>query len=144
MPTGIPWLDEIVENSGLPKMADFDGARLIYNHVACDCVKAHTFRRYAIPYKLVGRSRRYVVDDIIAFARKRLEEAPRRIPPQRPRKKRLRRTVAQPPAVTTARPAIQSGRSQICVLKTQEARQGLTGSKRIGPRPNLSATTDGL
>jgi hypothetical protein len=87
MPTGIPWLDEIVENSGLPKMADFEGARLIYNHVACDHVKAHTFRRYAIPYKLVGRTRRYLVTDVVAYAKKRVEEAPRRIPPQRgPRK----------------------------------------------------------
>jgi hypothetical protein len=86
MPTGIPWLDEIVENSGLPKMADFEGARLIYNHVACDSVSAHTFRRYAIPYKLVGRTRRYVVDDIIAYAHKRLVEAPLRKPA--PRRKR--------------------------------------------------------
>jgi hypothetical protein len=45
MPTGIPWLDEIVENSGLPKMADFEAARLIYNHVACDNVSPPTFRR---------------------------------------------------------------------------------------------------
>ena len=86
MPTGIPWLDEIVEHSGLPKMADFEGARLIYNHVACDSISPHTFRRYAIRYKLVGRSRRYIVDDIVAFARKRLEEAPVRKPSQRRRK----------------------------------------------------------
>jgi hypothetical protein len=92
MPTGIPWLDEIVENSGLPKMADFEGARLIYNHVACDCVKAHTFRRFAIPYKLVGRSRRYVLDDIVDFAKRRISEAPVRKPA--PRRKRANASIA--------------------------------------------------
>jgi hypothetical protein len=94
MPTGIPWLDEIVESSGLPKMADFEAARLIYNHVACDNISPHTFRRYDIRYKLVGRTRRYVVDDITAFARKRLKEAPERTPPQRRRK----------PAITAPHP----------------------------------------
>jgi hypothetical protein len=86
MPTGISWLDEIVENSGLPKMADFEAARLIYNHVACDNVSPHTFRRYDIYYKLVGRTRRYLVSDVVAFAKQRVEQAPRRKPPQRRRK----------------------------------------------------------
>jgi hypothetical protein len=86
MPTGIPWLDEIVENSGLPKMADFEAARLIYNHVACDCVKSHTFRRFPIPYRLVGRTRRYEVDHVVAFAKRRIGEAPIRKPAPRRRK----------------------------------------------------------
>jgi hypothetical protein len=83
MPTGISWVDAAVERANLPPMADLEGGLLIYNQVACDNISAHTFRRYAIPYKLVGRSRRYVVDDIIAFARKRLEEAPLRKPASR-------------------------------------------------------------
>ena len=86
MPTGIPWLDEIVENSGLPKMADFEAARLIYNHVACDSVSPHTFRRYDIYYKLIGRTRRYLISDVVAFAKQRIEQAPSRKPPPRRRK----------------------------------------------------------
>jgi hypothetical protein len=83
MPTGIPWLDEIVESAGLPKMADFEAARLIYNHVACDSVSANTFRRYVVPYKLVGRTRRYLVEDVVAFAKRRVSEAPVRKPAPR-------------------------------------------------------------
>ena len=88
MPTGISWVDAAVERANLPPMADLEGGLLIYNQVACDSVSAHTFRRYDISYKLVGRSRRYFVDDIIAFARQRIADAPRRTPPQRPRRKR--------------------------------------------------------
>ena len=87
MPTGISWVDAAVERANLPPMADLEGGLLIYNQVACDGVSVHTFRRYAIPYKLIGRSRRYIVDDIIAFARQRLEEAPVRRPPQRAHRK---------------------------------------------------------
>jgi hypothetical protein len=39
---------------------------------------------------LIGRTRRYVVDDIIAFARKRLEEAQVRTPTPRPLGRRKR------------------------------------------------------
>jgi hypothetical protein len=77
-------LDKLVKDAGLPHMADLEGALEIYNEVACDSVSVHTLKRYPIPYKLIGRSRRYVVDDIIAFARARFK-VPVRIPPQRPR-----------------------------------------------------------
>jgi hypothetical protein len=83
MSTGISWVDSAVARADLPPMADLEGGLLIYNQVACDSVSAHTFRRYAIPYKLIGRSRRYTVDDIISFARKRFDEAPLRRPSQR-------------------------------------------------------------
>jgi hypothetical protein len=79
----IPWVDAAVERAGLPPMADLEGGLLIYNSIACDSVGVHAFKRYHIPYKIIGRSRRYVVDDIIAFAKKRLEEAPVRMPPPR-------------------------------------------------------------
>jgi hypothetical protein len=83
MPTDIPWIDAAVERSGLPPMADLEGGMEIYNAVACDSVSVHTFRRYPIRYKIIGRARRYIVDDIIAFAKKRLEEAPVRKPAPR-------------------------------------------------------------
>jgi hypothetical protein len=84
MPINIPWIDAAVERSGLSPMADLEGGLEIYNAIACDSVSVHTFKRYPIPYKIIGRSRRYIVDDIIAFARKRLEEAPVRTPATRP------------------------------------------------------------
>jgi hypothetical protein len=40
---------------------------------------------------LVGRERRYRIDDIIAFARKQLEEAPVRMPAPRPRGRLFRK-----------------------------------------------------
>jgi hypothetical protein len=92
MTTDIPWVTAAVERSGLPAMADLEGALLIYNGVACDSIGVHAFKRYPIPYKLIGRARRYVVDDIIAFARKRLEEAPVRTPP--PSRRYVRRKPA--------------------------------------------------
>jgi hypothetical protein len=98
MPTGVSWVDAALERAGLPPMADLEGGLLIYNNVACDSVSVHTFRRYPIPYKLIGRTRRYVVDDIIAFARKRLAEAPVRKPAPRPRGRR------KPIEATTANP----------------------------------------
>jgi hypothetical protein len=78
-------LDKLVKDAGLPQMADLEGALEIYNEAACDSVSVHTFKRYPISYKLIGRSRRYFVDDIIAFARKRFEQAPVRKPTPRPR-----------------------------------------------------------
>jgi hypothetical protein len=78
-------LDKLVKDAGLPQMADLEGALEIYNEVACDSISVHTFRRYPIRYKIVGRSRRYLVSDVLDFARKRLEAAPVRVPPQRPR-----------------------------------------------------------
>jgi hypothetical protein len=92
MPTDISWIDAAVERSGLPPMADLEGGLEIYNAVACDSVSVHTFKRYAIPYKLIGRSRRYIVDDIIAFAKKRLAEAPVRTPTARKRAESNRET----------------------------------------------------
>jgi hypothetical protein len=96
VPTEIPWIDAAVERSGLPPMADLEGGLMIYNQVACDSVGVHTFRRYDIPYKRIGRTRRYVVDDIIAFARKRFEEAPVLRPAERRpwRRKNISNTTA--------------------------------------------------
>jgi hypothetical protein len=83
MPTGIPWLDEIVENSGIPRMADFEAARLIYNQLTGDCLSPTTFRRLQLPYRLVGRTRRYEVPHVVEAAQKRIREAPLRKPAPR-------------------------------------------------------------
>jgi hypothetical protein len=84
--TASNWLGEIVERANLPQLTDLGGALIVYNNLTCSGASVHTFRRFPIGYVIVGRERRYRVDDVIAYARKRLEEAPLRKPPQRRRK----------------------------------------------------------
>ena len=86
MKTASNWLGEIVERANLPQLTDLGGALIVYNNLTCSGASPHTFRRFPIGYVIVGRERRYRVDDVIAYARKRLEEAPLRKPPQRRRK----------------------------------------------------------
>ena len=83
MKTASNWLGEIVERANLPQLTDLGGALIVYNNLTCSGASVHTFRRFPIGYVIVGRERRYRVDDVIAYARKRLEEAPLRKPPQR-------------------------------------------------------------
>jgi hypothetical protein len=77
------WIDAIVKRANLPQLTDLGGALIVYNNLTCSGSSIHTFRRFPIAYVLVGRERRYKVDDIIAFAKKRLAEAPVRMPPPR-------------------------------------------------------------
>jgi hypothetical protein len=84
--TASNWLGEIVERANLPQLTDLGGALIVYNNLTCSGASVHTFRRFPIGYVIVGRERRYRVDDVIAYARKRLDEAPLRKPPQRRRK----------------------------------------------------------
>lgn len=86
MKTASNWLGEIVERANLPQLTDLGGALIVYNNLTCSGASVHTFRRFPIGYVIVGRERRYRVDDVIAYARKRLDEAPLRKPPQRRRK----------------------------------------------------------
>jgi hypothetical protein len=77
------WLDAIAERANLPQLTDLGGALIVYNNLTCSGDSVHTFRRRPIPYVMVGRERRYKVDDVIDFARKRLGEAPVRMPAPR-------------------------------------------------------------
>jgi hypothetical protein len=79
----IPWLDEIVENSGAPRMADFEGARLIYNRITGGAMGATAFRRLPISYRLFHRTRRYEVLHVVEAAQRRIAEAPLRKPAPR-------------------------------------------------------------
>ena len=88
MPTEISWLDKIVEEAGVPAAADLEGAVMIHNEVSGDSLSPHTYRRRPVPYIILGRSRRYNVGDVVAYAKRCVAEAPVRIPPQRPRRKR--------------------------------------------------------
>jgi hypothetical protein len=99
--TNIPFIDNLIKESGVPASVDLGGAVTIYNAVSGDLLSPVTFSRKGVPYFLLGRSRRYFVRDVVAYAKKVVELAPRRIPPQTPRKKRTRPATiqAQPVAV---------------------------------------------
>jgi hypothetical protein len=88
MSSEIPWLDKIVKEAGV-SAADLEGAVMIHNEVSGDNLSTHTYRRRPVPYIILGRSRRYNVRDVVAYAKRCVEEAPVRIPPQRPRRKRV-------------------------------------------------------
>ena len=92
------WLDGIIKQANLPQLTDLGGAVIVYNHLTCSGVSEHTFRRFDIPYRKVGRERRYRVDHVIAYAREELKK-PERRPPQTPRKRRVRAAVT-PPTIT--------------------------------------------
>ena len=95
------WLDAITEGADFPQLTDIGGALIVFNNLTCSDASEHTFRRFPIPYQLLGRERRYRVEDVVAYARRCLEEAPVRIPPQRPRRKRIR---LAPPGPTRSPP----------------------------------------
>jgi hypothetical protein len=92
----LSWFDRLREDSGVPASLDLDGATLAHNAVSGDNLSQHTYRRRPVPYIILGRSRRYNVRDVVAYAKRCVEEAPVRIPPQRPRGKRVRPATPDP------------------------------------------------
>jgi hypothetical protein len=86
----LDWLDRLRAEANVPERVDLDNAALIHNNVSDDDVSPITYSRWPIPYIILGRERRYLVSDVVAYAKQRVEQAPRRNPPQRPRKKRVR------------------------------------------------------
>jgi hypothetical protein len=96
----LDWLDQLRKESGVPETLNTEDAVLVHFNVCDEQVSVHTYRRWPLEYFVLGRERRYYLTDVVAFAKKRFEEAAavRRAPPDRPRKKRIRRAVAQPPA----------------------------------------------
>ena len=86
----LDWLDRLRAEANVPERVDLENAVLIHNNVCDDDVSPTTYRRWPVYYKLLGRERRYLVSDVVVYAKLRIEQAPRRIPPQTPRKKRVR------------------------------------------------------
>jgi hypothetical protein len=82
-PKHLGWIDAIAARANLPQLTDLGGALIVYNNLTCSGASLHTFRRFPIGYVIVGRERRYRVDDVIAFARQQLAEAPVRKPAAR-------------------------------------------------------------
>jgi hypothetical protein len=91
--TGYRALDEIVEQANLQKRCDRPFGALLYGRVQGRPISEHTFRRLPIPYKKVGRSASYLVDDIIAAAEKEIADAVPFTPKERPARPRRRPTV---------------------------------------------------
>ena len=82
-PKHLGWIDAIAARANLPQLTDLGGALIVYNNLTCSGASLHTFRRFPIGYVIVGRERRYRVDDVIALARQQLAEAPVRKPAAR-------------------------------------------------------------
>ena len=93
--TGIAWLDDLIEKAGVPASVDLEGATEAHNAVSGDNLAPETYRRKPVPYRIQGRSRRYNIRDVVEYARRCVEEAPVRVPPQRPRPKRVRIAAGQ-------------------------------------------------
>ena len=63
----------------LPPTVDTEGACKIIEELEGQRPAEETVRRWPIPYRLIGRVRRYEVDDVIAHARQRFKQAPIRV-----------------------------------------------------------------
>ncbi len=78
MNTSPPWGD-IIAAAGLPPTTDTKGVCDIIEAIEGDRPSEDTVRRWDDPeYRLRGRKRTYEVDDVIAKARARFEQAPMR------------------------------------------------------------------
>jgi hypothetical protein len=88
----LDWLDQLRKDSGVPESLDLADAVLVHNNIADEDITPTTYRRWPVEYFMMGRERRYFVTTVVAYAKKRFEEAAelRRVPPQTPRKKRVR------------------------------------------------------
>jgi hypothetical protein len=89
VPLSPGWIDAITQRANLPQLTDIGGGLIVFNNCTCSDYSLHAFRRFPIPYQMFGRERRYKVEDVVAYARRRLDEAPVRTPAPRPRPKRI-------------------------------------------------------
>ena len=77
MSTSPQWRDKIA--AVVPATVDTAGACKIVGEIEGREPSKETLRRWPIRYRLPGRIRVYEVDDVIAHARKRFEQAPVRV-----------------------------------------------------------------
>jgi hypothetical protein len=74
MATGIIWLDRIVEQADFPQTVDREGAALVLGQLLGFTPSKHTVRSWDIPYRVVGKHSRYLVSDLVEYARARLKQ----------------------------------------------------------------------
>ena len=99
------WLDRLRADAGVPETVNTEDAVLVHFNVCDERVSVHTYRRWPVGYFMMGRERRYLVATVVAFAKRRFEEAAavRRTPSQTTRKKRIRPTPVQAQSVAAHR-----------------------------------------
>ena len=74
--TGVSWLDAAVNRANVPQTVDTETAIELHLRITGEQPAGETYRRFEVPYRLIGRERRYAVDDVVAFAKQRFEQAP--------------------------------------------------------------------
>jgi hypothetical protein len=94
-PSGIPWLDAAVQQTGIEPMTDTEGVQLIIDESTGVRYSTETIRRLPIPYRRIGRERIYRIADAVAHAKKIVDEAPIIRPSAPARRRRIRRSAAE-------------------------------------------------
>jgi hypothetical protein len=74
--TGVSWLDAAVSKANVPQTVDTETAIEIHLRITGEELSDETYRRFPVTYRLIGRERRYTVDDVVAYAKHRFEQAP--------------------------------------------------------------------
>lgn len=74
--TGVAWLDAAVNKANVPQTVDTQTAIDIHSRITGEEPSEETYRRFPVPYRLIGRERRYTVDDVVTYAKQRFEQAP--------------------------------------------------------------------
>jgi hypothetical protein len=92
--TDIEFIDNLIDESGVPASVDLGGAVTIHNAVSGEFISPITYRRKGVPYRLLGRVRRYFVHDVVAFAKATVMDAPTRKP--EPRRRYIPKATPQP------------------------------------------------
>jgi hypothetical protein len=77
MSTSPQWREKII--AVVPATVDTEAACKIVGEIEGREPSPETLRRWPIRYRLLGRIRVYEVDDVIAHARERFEQAPVRV-----------------------------------------------------------------
>ena len=90
-----PAISKTLAAVDLPATVDTEGACEIIEELEGQRPSRETVRRWPIRYRLRGRTRIYEVDDVIAHARKRYEQAPVRVA-----------TRSRRPAMVPAKPSL--------------------------------------
>jgi hypothetical protein len=74
--SGVSWLDAAVSKANVPQTVDTETAIEIHLRITGEELSDETYRRFPVRYRLIGRERRYTVDDVVAYAKQRFEQAP--------------------------------------------------------------------
>jgi hypothetical protein len=74
--TGVSWLDAAVSKANVPQTVDTETAIEIHLRITGEELSGETYRRFPVPYRLIGRERRYTVDDVVAYSKQRFDQAP--------------------------------------------------------------------